>query len=115
MNKLLALVLGIAVLATLSGLATAGKPSKQQFDNRAAAVTPTPTPKPNAVRFTDYTLDGAGNRAAVDKATPTPKPKAITKIKSTKSNTSDRAAATTPTPTPKAKRTRGTRGVGPHY
>jgi hypothetical protein len=55
------------VLATLGGLAIAGKPSKDQFDNRVAVATPTPKAKSNT-------------------PTPTPKPNAATTINTTKSN-----------------------------
>jgi len=98
MKKLLALILGIAVLATLGGLATAGKPSKQQSDNRAA-VSPTPTPTskakgPNAVNV---------KLARTVLPNPTPTPNANATIIKSKSNITNNKQAATPTPTPNTK------------
>ncbi|HEX7517128.1 MAG TPA: hypothetical protein VF345_07560 [Chthoniobacterales bacterium] len=111
MNKLLALILGIAVLATLGGLATAEpttiRGSKSNGSYRAAVPTPTPTPK--AKTTTVNTTKSAVNvklaRTAATTPTPTPKPVAATTVNGSKSNTY-RTAATTPTPTPKAKEKR---------
>jgi hypothetical protein len=111
-KKLLNLILGIAVLATLGSLATAkaGAKIKSTTSNASyreasdkATPTPSPTPKKPVAKIKS-TKSNASYRAAGDQATatPTPKPNATVKIKSTKSNASDRVAVDNPSPTPKA-------------
>lgn len=129
MKKLLTLIIGLAVLATLGGLTTLKaeakiKSTKSNGSLRAGDDKATPTPTPAKTTTINSTKSNTF-RAAVDKASPTPTPKAnvrvlnrkqevlyrdkasptpkantTKKIKSTTSNTSLRAGGDKATPTP---------------
>jgi hypothetical protein len=87
MKKLLTLILGIAVLVMLGGLATAKaassiKSSKSNTSDRAGVATPTPTPEAKGVNAVNVKLART--------ALPSPTPGKTTTVKSGKSNSSER-------------------------